>query len=224
LLILQDIDVKALAPEDRFAVVLLVARAGSPGAGHAILRDAGLAMLPASPAGDSLLAWSLDWPQAYEFAIAPAADANQVPRALLFGLAREESAFDADVVSWAGAVGLCQLMPYTAKDEATALKLPAPDVDDLRDPVLNAKLGAAHIGRRLKGMRHPLLAIAAYNAGPGMVAQWVPPKGTKMPIDVVIEKIPVDETRNYVKKVTGSWVTYSALDGTTDDVKFPLTL
>jgi soluble lytic murein transglycosylase len=220
LLVLGEIDVRSAPPEDRFAVALLMGRAGAPGAGHALLRDAGLALLPGSPQADTALAWSLDWPRAYASAVEAAADENQVPRPLLFGLAREESAFDADVVSWAGAVGLCQLMMPTAADEARDKKLPPPSVDALKDPMLNARLGAAHLGRRLKGMRHPMLAIAAYNAGPGGVAQWKP----KGPLDAWVEQIPVDETRNYVKKVTGSWVTYAALDGKISDVTFPLVI
>jgi soluble lytic murein transglycosylase len=62
-------------------------------------------------------------------------------------------------------------------------------------------------------MSHPFLAIAAYNAGPGMVLKWLPAPGTTRPVDAFVEDIPVDETRNYVKKVVGSWSTYAALDG-----------
>lgn len=222
LIALDRIDLSSAAPEDRFAAALLVARVGAPGQGHALLRDGGLALLPGLPGRDNALAWSLDWPRAYAPAIEPAADEAKVPRTLLFGLAREESAFDADVVSWAGAVGLCQLMPPTAKDEARDLKLPSPTIAALTDPTLNARLGAAHLSRRLHGLGHPLLAIAAYNAGPGAVLQWLPPRGMRMPLDWFVEQIPVEETRNYVKKVTGSWVSYAALDADTDTVRFAL--
>jgi soluble lytic murein transglycosylase len=104
-------------------------------------------------------------------------------------------------------------MPPTAADDARAQKLPPPSTTELLDPAYNARLGAAHIGRRLRSMRHPLLAIAAYNAGPGAVAKWLPPSGTRLPLDWFVEQIPVEETRNYVKKVTGSWVIYTVLDG-----------
>lgn len=214
------LDLSRVPAEDRFAVALLVSRVGAPGDGHALLRNGGLALLPGSPGKDNALAWSLDWPLAHSSAIEPAADELGVPRPLLYGLAREESAFDAEVVSWAGAVGLCQLMPPTALDEARDLKLPPPTVADLTRAPLNARLGAAHLSRRLKGMGHPLLAIAAYNAGPGMVAQWVPARGQSMPLDWLVERIPVEETRNYVKKVTGSWVSYAALDQSVAAVRF----
>lgn len=210
-----------LSGEDRFALALLMGRAGAPGTGHAYLRNAGLAVLPGTPSKENALAWAINWPRAYASSIVAAADENKIPAALLFGLAREESAFDASVVSWAGAVGLCQLMPPTAADEAAAKKLPKPDIEALRHPDLNARLGAAHLSRRMK-LGHVALAIAAYNAGPGAVAQWSPSKGT--PLDAWVEQIPVDETRNYVKKVTGSWVTYAILDGTVDDVAFALAL
>jgi soluble lytic murein transglycosylase len=208
------------APDDLVAVALLLNRVGAPGAGHGLLRSRGRALLPGRPGADTALAWSVGWPRAYAFAIEPAADEAKIPRALLFGLSREESAFDAEVVSWAGAIGLCQLMPPTAREEARELGLAEPDLEALRAPLLNARLGAAHLGRRFHGMRHPLLAIAAYNAGPGAVAKWSP----HGPLDAWVEQIPVEETRNYVKKVTGSWVTYSALDGSTDDVVFPMSL
>ena len=222
LMALDLVSLDGTNPEDRFALALLVSRVGAPGQGHALLRNGGLALLPGLPGHDNALAWSLAWPRAYAFALEPAADEAGVARPLLFGLAREESAFDAGVVSWAGAVGLCQLMPPTANDEARALKLPPPSIAALTDPTLNARLGAAHLGRRLQGLRHPLLAIAAYNAGPGAVAQWLPPRGMRMPVDWFVEQIPVEETRNYVKKVTGSWVSYSALDGDVADVAFAL--
>ena len=222
LIALDQLDLAKATPEDRFVAALLVARVGAPGQGHALLRDGGLALLPGLPGRDNALAWSLDWPRAYATAIEPAADEHALPRTLLFGLAREESAFDADVISWAGAVGLCQLMPPTAKDEARDLKLPAPTVAALTGATLNARLGAAHLSRRMKGLRHPLLAIAAYNAGPGAVLQWLPPRGVRMPLDFFVEQIPVEETRNYVKKVTGSWVTYAALDADVEEVRFAL--
>ncbi len=204
------------------AVAALFASVDRPDLAHRAMRQRGMALLPDAPVDDASVArWTLAWPLAHEEALTSAALAAQVPPPLLWGLAREESTFDESVVSWAGAVGLCQLMPPTARDEATSLKLPPPTVADLVDPVLNARLGASHLGRRLKGMGHPLQAIAAYNAGPGSVAKWMPPPGKRRPLDRWVEQIPFEETRNYVKKVTGSWVTYALLYGDAD-VVFPL--
>jgi soluble lytic murein transglycosylase len=204
---------------DRAAVLAVAAAfvtAGRPDRAHQTLRNAGFALLDGEPVGAGLPAWALAWPRAHAAALEEGATQGRIPPPLLFGIAREESAFDASVVSWAGAVGLCQLMPTTALDEARALKLPPPSTTDLLDPTLNARLGGAHLGRRLHGMKHPLLAIAAYNAGPGAVARWMPPEGQRLPADLFVEQIPVEETRNYVKKVIGSWVTYAVLDGAGD--------
>ncbi len=194
------------------AIAALFSSLDRPDLAHQAFRDRGLAQLPGS-VGDNPTAWSLAWPLAHHDVIAAAAPKAGVPPWLLQGLSREESAFDASVVSWAGAVGLCQLMPATAADEAKSLKLAPPTTADLVIPAYNARLGAAHLGRRLKGMRHPFMAIAAYNAGPGSVAKWMPKKGQSLPVDTWVEGITFDETRNYVKKVTGSWLLYAALAG-----------
>lgn len=197
-----------------FALAAAFSSLGRPDLSHRALRDRGFALLPGAPVDTvSLQRFVLDWPRAHEAALREAAVAHGVPPLMLVGLSREESAFDENVVSWAGATGLCQLMPATAADEARALKLPPPTPALLTQPAYNATLGAAHLGRRLKGLGHPFKAIAAYNAGPGSVLKWMPPAGTARPVDRWVEQIPFDETRNYVKKVTNSWVTYSALSG-----------
>ena len=77
-----------------------------------------------------------------------------------------------DVTSWAGARGLCQLMPATAKEEAQIAKMNLTDLNQLFEPKTNTLLGAQHLKRRLDLLKHPFLAIAAYNAGPGNVRKW----------------------------------------------------
>ena len=159
------------------------------------MRFTGNALPGGKPTGASLLTWHLGFPRAYDDAIEQATSAvEQVPKTLLMGLAREESAFNADVVSWAGAIGLCQLMPPTAREEAQLLKLGDPSLAELRKPHLNARLGANHLSRRMKLLEHPLLAIAAYNAGPGNVRKWRT-KSAPKPLDAWVESIPVEQTR-----------------------------
>ncbi len=202
-----------------FAVAALFMQAGRKDLAHQAVRGRGYALLPgaldAAPSTTAQL--SLAWPRAFADVLDAAAAEAKLPRPLLMGLSREESTFAKDVVSWAGAIGLCQLMPPTAAEEARALKLKTAgdtiSTAEILDPRTNTRLGAAHLGRRLRGMSHPFLAIAAYNAGPGMVLKWLPAPGTTRPVDAFVEDIPVDETRNYVKKVVGSWSTYAALDG-----------
>ena len=216
--------VTVASPKEAFAVALAFAQAGLPDRAHQTLRQNGLALLDGVPAGQNLLLWTLAWPQAHKDALTTAATAEKLPTTLLMGLAREESAFNAGVVSWAGARGLCQLMPPTAREEALAIGMPLADLDELLDPARNARLGAAHLGRRLRGIKNPILAVAAYNAGPGAVQKWMPEAGRSLPTDAFVEQIPVEETRNYVKKVVGSWATYAVLDGDLKDVRFSLTI
>lgn len=212
-----------LSEDDALAVTALYARVGAHGRSHQVLRARGDALPPGAPDAAAAPLWRLSFPRAHAEAIEAGAAAAGLPPALLFGLAREESAFEAEVVSWAGAIGLCQLMPFTAREEAARLKLPLASLEALREPALNARLGAAHLARRLS-LGHPLLAIAAYNAGPGNVAKWRKALTTRA-LDAFVEQIPVEQTRGYVKKVTGSWVVYRALYGGDDSrLAFSMTL
>lgn len=221
-LLLDRVSTRELGERDRLLLTLLYARARARDKSHRVMRASGYALPEGRPTDDSLLLWTLSFPRAHQDAITTAATTAKLPPELLFGLAREESAFEAEVVSWAGAIGLCQLMPFTAKEEAQRLKIKLASLEELRAPTLNARLGAAHLSRRMS-LGHPLLAIAAYNAGPGNVNKWRKAL-TLRPLDAFVESIPVEQTRNYVKKVTGSWVVYAALDGGKDvvfDVELP---
>jgi soluble lytic murein transglycosylase-like protein len=197
----------------------LYALVGRADRAHQVMRGAGHALLGGAPSESASTLWALAYPRAHDAAITHAAEGEGIPPTLLMALAREESAFDAAVTSWAGALGLCQLMPPTAREEADRKRLPPPTVESLRAPELNAMLGAAHLARRMKELGHPFFGIAAYNAGPGNVAKWK----RYMPIDAWVESIPVEQTRMYVKKVTGSWVAYALLDGS-EPPRLPLLL
>lgn len=125
---------------------------------------------------------------------------------LLYAISRQESGFNPKVVSPAGAEGLMQLMPGTAKLAAAHLGLPFRPRLLTRDPHYNLRLGAAHLQSlidRFDG--NYLLAITAYNAGTTRVLQWMQQWGDPRrpgvdPIDWV-ELIPYSETRNYVERV-----------------------
>ncbi len=126
--------------------------------------------------------------------------------ALLLGLARQESAMDPGAVSRAGALGLMQLMPRTARHVARTLGVAYSERRLTQDPGYNVRLGAAYLSDLLAdygGAR--ALAVAAYNAGPSRVNAWLPkfgdPRdGATDPIDW-IESLPFAETRNYVQRV-----------------------
>jgi soluble lytic murein transglycosylase len=213
-LVLDGIDktsYKDLTADRRVLLARLYAAAGRPDRTHQVMRHSGHALLAGKPDKASIGEWVLGYPLAYQAQLSAAATEFDVPPLVMQGLSREESAFEAEVISWAGAIGLCQLMPYTAKEEAQLIRYKGSvELPALREPTLNARLGSAHLGRRWKGLKHPFLAIAAYNAGPGNVNKWL--RRVSGPVDTFVESIPVEQTRNYVKKVTGSWVTYTLLD------------
>jgi soluble lytic murein transglycosylase len=131
---------------------------------------------------------------------------DAVDRALVYAVVRQESAFNHVVVSHAGARGLMQLMPATARATARSVRIPYSEQRLLTDPLYNATLGAHHLGELLSGLnRSYLLTFAGYNAGPGRALDWVraygdPRGGGADPVDW-IERIPFDETRDYVQKV-----------------------
>jgi soluble lytic murein transglycosylase len=133
-------------------------------------------------------------------------DQGGIDRSLVYAIARQESAFDPKAVSSAGALGLMQLMPATAK--ATAIKAGLGwEPDRLgSDAAYNARIGATHLCDLVADWKGSyILTIASYNAGPGNVRKWIEAYGDPRssgidPIDWV-ERIPFTETRNYVQRV-----------------------
>ncbi|CAH1671399.1 lytic transglycosylase domain-containing protein [Chelatococcus asaccharovorans] len=143
---------------------------------------------------------------------------DSVERSMTYAIARQESAFAADAVSSAGARGLMQLMPATAKATAQRAGLPF-DVDRLtNDPAYNATLGTAHLGELVGYWRGSyILTFAAYNAGPGNVRKWITAYGDPRDngVDTVdwVERIPFPETRNYVQRVMENLQVYRHILG-----------
>ena len=133
---------------------------------------------------------------------------------LIYAVARQESEFAPAAASGAGAKGLMQVMPATARETAVKVGLPF-DADRLiSDPAFNTQIGAAYLGQLLNDESgSPMLAFAAYNAGSGRVKQWInaygDPRVSADPVDWV-ERIPFDETRDYVQKVSENLGVYRA--------------
>ncbi len=152
------------------------------------------------------------WPVAAEIP----ADAGVDP-ALALGVIRQESSFDVAADSPAGARGLMQLMPATAAATARKLGLPV-SVPNLVDPTYNIRLGTAYLRGLLDQYDNSVpMAVAAYNAGPRRVGEWVLANGDPRtagvdPIDW-IELIPFNETRNYVQRVIENEVIYHVKRG-----------
>ena len=127
-------------------------------------------------------------------------------RALTYAIIRQESQFEADAVSRAGARGLMQLMPATARSVAKSEGLGASPDDKLFDPAFNIRLGRSYLASLVDDFGGSyVLAIASYNAGPGRAREWMRSFGDpRSPeVDVVdwVEMIPFEETRTYVQRV-----------------------
>lgn len=150
------------------------------------------------------------FPIVYQEHVTKAAKQTSVNPLFIFAVARQESAFSHDAKSTAGAVGLMQLLPSTAKQTAQKNGLSfAPN--DLITPEKNIALGSRYLNHLLgvfDGNR--ILAAAAYNAGPSRVKQWMnKDRSAQLPYDVWIETIPYKETRGYVQNILAFSVIYA---------------
>ncbi|MEW5852668.1 MAG: transglycosylase SLT domain-containing protein [Myxococcota bacterium] len=209
------------APSDVDVVQMLLAAGDAPHASRWI-RKRWRDSLHGFPTDVTARVWRVAYPLAHEEAISTAAKDSGVPAPLLFALAREESAFDHAVTSLSGAVGLMQLVPPTALTEAMTLKMELNNEAELRDPYTNARLGAAYLMRNLRQFHgNAALALAAYNAGPGSVHKWLK-ADPEAPLDLYVERIPIAETRDYVKRVLESYSVYLALHQGGTPLELPL--
>jgi soluble lytic murein transglycosylase len=141
-----------------------------------------------------------------------AARENALDEAWIFGLMRQESRFINVARSGAGASGLMQIMPATARWIARRLGIKRFNPKDMRDPAKNIQFGAFYLKHVQTSLDDsPVLATAAYNAGPGRAQRWRDPG--PMEAAVYIESIPFTETRDYVKKVMSNAMYYAARFG-----------
>jgi len=133
----------------------------------------------------------------------------------VYAVMREESWFDADAVSWAGAHGLLQIMPSTGRDLARRVGLVRFSQSDLFVPEINIRLGTYYLHSLLKELdREPALALSAYNAGKKNALRWKNGMTTSdFDVDKYVAGITYRETCNYVQKVTRSWEIYRHLYG-----------
>ncbi|KAB2927542.1 MAG: lytic transglycosylase domain-containing protein [Dechloromonas sp.] len=155
----------------------------------------------------------------YDEQVRPAARNQTLDDAWVYGLMRQESRFITNAKSSAGASGLMQLMPATAKWVAKKIGLRDYHHGRVNDTETNVLLGTSYMRLVMENLdNHPVLASAAYNAGPGRAKRW----RADRPLEGAIyaETIPFSETRDYVKKVMSNAVYYSALfTGRPDSLK-----
>ncbi len=150
----------------------------------------------------------LRFPLAYQQQILTQAEKQGINPAWAFAVIRQESAFTSDARSHAGAMGLMQLLPRTARGMARSMRIPMRNRRALLNTSTNIKLGVGYLKKvidRYNG--HPVLATAAYNAGGRHVKRWLPEE-TAIPADLWIELVPFAETRKYMKRVLTYTVIY----------------
>jgi soluble lytic murein transglycosylase len=147
-----------------------------------------------------------------------AAREQSLDDAWVYGLMRQESRFVISARSSAGASGLMQLMPATARWVAAKIGLKNFRPNRVNDTETNLLLGTSYMRMVMERLdNHPVLASAAYNAGPGRARRWQ----AEWPLEgaVYAETIPFNETRNYVKEVMSNAVYYSVLFGQPRSIK-----
>ena len=143
--------------------------------------------------------------------------AFDLEEAWVLGITRQESRFIVDAKSSAGARGLMQLMPATARWVAGKIGM-AYSLDRVTEVGTNVTLGTRYLKYVLEDLGHPVLATAAYNAGPGRARRWR--DGKPLEGAIYAETIPFNETRDYVKTVMANTVFYAALQtGKTHSLK-----
>lgn len=137
------------------------------------------------------------------------AGAYDLEEAWVLGVVRQESRFIVDARSGAGATGLMQLLPHTARWVAQKIGYRGYSAKRVAEVEPNITLGTRYLKFVLDGTGHPLLASAAYNAGPNRARRWIPARA--MEGAVFVETIPYNETREYVKRVMANTVHYALL-------------
>lgn len=156
-----------------------------------------------------LLARTFLYPLRYEAIIARESLRNDLDPNLVAAVILQESRFDPDSVSEAGAVGLMQVMPETANELSPKESLTSAG-KSLKDPKTNIALGTRYLALLRGKYGEDRLALAAYNGGAGNLDSWLRKSKTKE-IDELIESIPFDETKNFVLAVSTSRERYRAM-------------
>lgn len=179
--------------------------------------------LDQKPEGFARLAWAWAYPRAYPRETRDLAKQFSVDANLLWALMRKESGFDPWAVSYADALGLMQLLPKTGEQVASSLQEDRYMVGDLFRPEANIRLAGFYVKKLMERFGgQTLLAAAAYNGGPSAVGRWLDEFGSR-PLDEFVEEITYAQSREYLKKIAGSYARYRYLYDGKDD-PMPLTV
>jgi tRNA dimethylallyltransferase len=157
--------------------------------------------------------WKHFFPLAYKEAVLGYAKSRNVDPNFVNGIIRQESLFDSQALSPAGARGLMQIMPATGKKLYPKTKLKKPfETNVLFEPELNIRLGVKYVSQLNKRFgKNGMHILISYNAGPHVLKKWLKRFGHLSDQDVFIESIPYPETRRYVKHVLRNLGIYKAL-------------
>jgi peptidoglycan lytic transglycosylase len=169
------------------------------------------ALNPAEVRGLQRDFWTTLYPQVFWPDVSQLAQTKGLNPYLILSIIRQESAFNPAAISSSGARGLMQLMPATAQELLTKLKLPQESTSRLHDPQLSITLGTHYFAGLMQRYQGNLvLALTGYNAGPARASRWRE-QWPGMPTDEFIERIPLDETRTYVKLILRNLMMYERL-------------
>jgi len=152
----------------------------------------------------------LAYPLPFEELVIAEAQANALDPLLLFALIRQESLFESQAASSAGARGLTQVVPSTGEWIAARLGWPAYRPEDLDKPYVNVKFGAWYLAYQLQDFDNAFAALAAYNAGPGNAIRWLSAEN-ESDDDLFVEGITFAESQLYVKRIYEQYFAYNAL-------------
>lgn len=151
---------------------------------------------------------ALRFPLIYKKTVLTQAKTRALSPELIYAIIRQESIYRTDTVSGAGALGLMQLMPSTARLMSRTFKIGLKNNKALFEEGTNIRLGSAYLADLAKRFKqHPVLMAGAYNAGPRQIKRWMNSFNGD-DVDRFIETIPWQETRNYLKNVLAYYVVY----------------
>jgi soluble lytic murein transglycosylase len=180
---------------------------------HQALRILRRDFIPYARAGYAWLPrafWEMFYPLGWRAEVARAAQRAGIDPYLVSAVVREESSYNPQARSRVGARGLMQLMPDTARPMARVRGLAFQEGELLDDPAANIELGSAYLGGLVRDFGDARLAVAAYNAGPTRVREWWTARKSD-DLEVWVEQIPYNETRNFVRRVMIGWEEYRRL-------------
>jgi len=216
---LLAVDRSRLSRQSVHLLIQVLSASGDARAAQAVARASLRGDLSGKIRPETVFIWQIAYPNAFHVTVEGRCREAKVDPYLFQALIREESALDPKSYSWAGAIGLSQLMLPTARQIARTMKISGVTQDSLLEPELNLRLGSWYLGKLLKSFEgNKAAALAAYNAGAGVVRQWVSARPLA-DVDAWVEEIPFAETRGYVKRVMRSYNTYKLLYESPDSVQ-----